>query len=238
MSNAEIAPPVSTPTILDRWEITAEQLTKAMDENPSCRGMLFGYIAEYKLREMWFTKRKGVTGEVVKDDDHDRENKGDLVVTYKGRPFRIESKSLQTNSVIQTAAGTYFGKAQCDASDRRRVKFPDGSTLETTCLLRGEFDILAINIYAFQNKWKFVFCKNQDLPKNTYRKYTAAQQKYLLPSLIPTFWPPQPPFRNEPFSLMEEMLKKPKNASKSVSFQPVSSRKPKSKSDSSGRAPA
>ena len=69
----------------------------------------------------------------VKHDDHDRKKKGDLVVTYKGRPFIIESKSLQTHS-IRKDGDVWTGKAQCDASDRRTVKFADGSTLETTCL--------------------------------------------------------------------------------------------------------
>ena len=38
--------------ILEEWEITPEQLTKLLAENPSLRGMLFGYVAELKLREI------------------------------------------------------------------------------------------------------------------------------------------------------------------------------------------
>ena len=33
-------------TILDEWEITAEELTEPLDENPSLRGMLLGYVAD------------------------------------------------------------------------------------------------------------------------------------------------------------------------------------------------
>jgi hypothetical protein len=36
---------------------------------------------------------------IRKDDDHDRTHKGDLVVAYEGFDFRIEVKSLQTNSI-------------------------------------------------------------------------------------------------------------------------------------------
>jgi hypothetical protein len=193
-------------TVLDRWTITPQGLTKAIDENPSLRGMLFGYVAEYKLREMWFENRPGVSLH-VKHDDHNRKKKGDLIVTYKGREFSIESKSLQTNSIRQTARH-FEGKVQCDASDRRKVDFPDGTSLETTCLLRGEFDILAVNLFGFENKWRFVFAKNKDLPPNVFRKYTPAQQALLLPSLMAVTWPCTKPYRDEPFSLLDELLAK------------------------------
>ena len=192
-------------TILERWSITAEDLTSAIDENPSLRGMLLGYVAEYKLRNLWFVGKPNVT-HFVKHDDHNRKKKGDLVVTYKGHPFIVESKSLQTHS-IRREGDCWIGKAQCDASDRRTVTFADGSTLETTCLLAGEFDILAINLFAFENQWRFAFAKNSDLPRSTYKKYTLQQQSELLASLVPVSWPPKPPFSAEPFSLMDSMLK-------------------------------
>jgi hypothetical protein len=197
-------PPLAT-TILDRWTITPENLTRAIDENPSLRGMLFGYVAEYKLRELWFKDRPSVS-HFVKHDDHNRKKKGDLVVTYKRHPFTIECKSLQTNSIQQEEGGQFVGKVQCDASDRRPVTFPDKTKLETTCLLRGEFDILAVNLFAFDGKWRFAFAKNKDLPRNTFKKYTPAQQALLLPSLLPVSWPLTSPYRDEPFSLMDELI--------------------------------
>jgi hypothetical protein len=207
-------------TLLDRWSITADELTVAIDENPSLRGMLLGYVAEYKLRSLWFMGRADITHS-VKHDDHNRKKKGDLVVTYKEHPFIIESKSLQTNS-IRKVGDVWTGKAQCDASDRRTVKFANGSTLETTCLLAGEFDILAVNLFAFENQWQFVFAKNSDLPRSTHQKYTSKQRSKLLASLVPVSWPPQPPFSAEPFSLMDEMLK---TSSSGHSSQRGSSRK-------------
>lgn len=118
----------------------------------------------------------------------------------KKQPFKIECKSLQTNS-IRCLENTFVGKAQCDASDRRTVTFADGSTLETTCLLAGEFDILAVNLFAFENKWRFIFAKNTDLPRSRFKRYTEEQRSQLLASLVPVTWPPQPPFREDPFSL-------------------------------------
>src|SRR5260370_3809984 len=84
--------------ILRRWDITVDELTDAIDGNPSLRGMLFGYVAEHHLRKLWFIGRPHVT-HYIKYDDHDRKKKGDLVVTYKGQPLKVESKSLQTNSI-------------------------------------------------------------------------------------------------------------------------------------------
>ena len=100
----------------------------------------------------------------------------------------FESKSLQTNSVSRTAQG-WAGRAQVDASDKRSVQLPDGSSLQTTCLLRGQFDILAINVFEFMKEWKFVFAKNHDLPTSTYRRYT----EFLLDTLVTVHWPPKPP---------------------------------------------
>ncbi len=189
-------------TILDYWQVTAEELTDVINSNPSLRGMILGYLAEVKLRNMWFSKPK--VDDAMKYDDHDRKRKGDLVITYKGKQFIVEAKSLQTNTIRRE--GQYWvGKAQCDASDRRTIKFPDGSKLETTCLLVGEFDLLAVNLFAFENKWQFVFAKNKDLPRSTFKKYTKEQRDKLLASLVGVTYPPKPPFRDEPFSLLDEI---------------------------------
>jgi len=88
-------------TILERWQITAEELTEIVDANPSMRGNMFGYVAEMKLRKMWFSSER-IT-ESVKYDDHDRKKKGDLVVTYKGYSFIIESKSLDNPKKLKTS---------------------------------------------------------------------------------------------------------------------------------------
>ena len=83
---------------------------------------------------------------------------------------------------------------------------PDGSAITTTCLLKGEFDILAVNVFAFAGIWRFVFAKNDDLPTSSYRKYTDYQRRHLLATLVNVSWPPQPPFLEEPFTLMNEII--------------------------------
>jgi hypothetical protein len=140
-------PAEAAETILDRWSISPNELTKLVDTSPSLRGMLFGYVAEYKFEKLWLSHPD--VSYAMKPDDHNRQRKGDRVIIYKGKEFIIEVKSLQTNSIRKREDGNWSGMAQCDGSDRRIVKFKDGSELNTTCLLCGEFDLLAINCFGF-----------------------------------------------------------------------------------------
>ncbi len=190
-------------TILDRWDMTPEELTELVENNPSLRGMILGYLAELKLEKFWLSGDD--VSEVTKHDDHDRQKKGDRVIRYKGREFIFESKSLQSAKIEKTEEG-WMGKAQVDASDRREIVLPDKSRVTTTCLQKGEFDILAVNVFAFEEKWRFVFAKNSDLPTSNYKKYTPYQRQHLLATLVTVHWPPRPPFSDEPFTLMNEII--------------------------------
>lgn len=190
--------------ILEHWELTQEELTEIVIGNPSLRGMLFGYVSEYKLKKLLLGEKR-VTN-IVKYDNHDRTKKGDLFIIYKGIEVIIEVKSLQT-ATIKEAEGVFSGKFQCDASDRRPVTLPNGNVLETTCLLVGEFDLLAVNLFEFQQEWRFVFARNKDLPRSQYKRYTPDQRQYLLATSMAVTWPPQPPFEDNPFHLLDEIVK-------------------------------
>ena len=190
--------------ILTTLGLTAQELTEIVRENPSLRGFLSGYISEYKLRK-FFAADKRISN-VRKYDDHDRSKKSDIVFTYKGVDISVEVKSLQTNS-IRKENEAFFGKTQVDASDKRPVKLPNGKTVNTTCLLIGEFDLLAVNLYGFENKWNYIFSKNTDLPRSNFRGYTPAQKKYLIATLIGVNWPAKPPFTDDPFPLLDEIVK-------------------------------
>lgn len=197
-----------TQSILKRWGITEQDLTELVDQNPSLRGILLGYVAERKFHET-FLDHPAIT-EKGKDDDHDRMRKGDRRIIYKGKSLVIEVKSLQTNLVKNLGDDCWMGKSQVDASDSREVMFPDSSALKTTCLLRGEFDLLAVNCFAFGNQWRFAFALNSELPQNTYKKYTEYQRKHLLPTLIAVEWPLKPPFTENPFELLDRLAAKAK----------------------------
>lgn len=190
--------------IFELWDVTREELSQAILENGSLRGMVFGYVAEIKLRKL-LASHSDVTSH-VKDDDHDRSKKGDLRITFRGHEFKIESKSLQTARNKTLEDGTFAGTSQVDASDRRTVTLPDGSQLQTTNLLVGEFDILSVNCFTFRNQWNFVFARNEDLPRSKYRKYTAEQQEHLLATTVAVTWPAQGIFTDDIFALLDSII--------------------------------
>lgn len=191
-------------SILEFWSITVEELSEAIFGNGSLRGMIFGYVAEIKLRNL-LAKHPDIT-DLTKDDDHDRSRKGDLRYLYKGQRFVLESKSLQTARNSKLEDGTFVSVSQVDASDKRTVTLPDGSTVQTTNLLVGEFDVLAVNCFTFEDKWHFVFARNHDLPRSKFRKYTEYQQQHLLATTVTVTWPPSGIFTDDLFGLLDEMI--------------------------------
>jgi hypothetical protein len=201
-------------TILDVLGISAEDLTEIADENPNVFGVLVGYTAETKLKE----QMREIDGlrYVGKPRDSDRKKKGDLVVEYHGQTFKVESKSLQSGLVKKNPDGTMSGKAQCDGSDSREVLLPDGSKLKTTCLLAGEFDILAINLFAFGDGWKFAFIRNRDLPKSNYYKYTDYEKQHLLATLVPVELPLQHPYYGDLEELLDEMVEERRQGGQAI----------------------
>jgi len=188
--------------VLERWQVTSEELDEVISASPSLRGFVFGYLSEYKLRKMWFSDDR--IGNLHKSDNHDRARKGDMTFIYGGAEVTVEVKSLQTHSIRQTEGGV-TGKFQCDASDRRRVALPDGQSIETTCLVVGEFDLLAVNLFEFQHEWRFAFARNRNLPRSRYPKYTPEQRDQILATLVEVTWPLKPPFELEPFRLLDEI---------------------------------
>ena len=185
---------------LDRLGITLDELEQIIASNASLRGVLIGYLAEVRLMETWFRDYA-----FRRYDDHDRTHKGDRWITYKEREISVEVKSLQSNYVTQVDDG-WSGRFQVDASDCRTVVLPNGESVTTTCLVVGEFDLVAVNLFEFGEEWRFAFAKNRDLPRSPFRKYTAEQRQYLLQTTPKITWPLQPPFRPEPFSLLDELL--------------------------------
>lgn len=193
-------------TILEKWQISESEFTRIVNENPSLRGFIFGYISEYKARD-FFIERDDIS-DVKKYDDHDRKSKGDLSFVYKDAEIKLESKSLQTNSVIRTGSDSWLGKFQCDASDRREILLPNGNRISTTCLAVGEFDILAVSLFAFGDVWRFAFAKNSDLPHptNRSRNIQPENREFLIKTLIDISWPLQPPFTEDINSLLDEIV--------------------------------
>jgi len=189
--------------VAEDWGLTLKELNDILSYRPSMRGMLMGFVAEYRLSEKWFSDAR--IHRWTRYDDHDRTRRGDFWFTYQGVTLSVEVKSLQSNSV-RYENGIYTGTVQVDASDSKPQLLPNGDTVKTACLITGGFDILAVNLFEFGQEWRFAFAKNADLPRSTFKKYTEEQRKYLLASSVKASFPILPPFRDEPFSILDELI--------------------------------
>jgi transcriptional regulator with XRE-family HTH domain len=191
--------------LLRDWNISSKQISSLINQNPSLRGILLGYVAELKLKEL-ITVLPDITY-TYKFDDHDRKKKSDLYIIYRGKAFDVESKSLQTNTIkFDDDTQIWTAKAQVDASDRRDITLSSGKTLNTTLLKRGEFDILAVNCFGFGGKWKFLFAKNSELPMSNFKKYNEEERQELIASLITVEFPVNPPFYENLKDLLDSMI--------------------------------
>lgn len=190
--------------IIEDWGLTPDELNFVLSERPSVRGILIGFVAEYRLQQGIFSDAR--IHRLRRYDDHDRSRPADFSFDYQGETITVEVKSLQTASVRRTNGG-YVGRCTVDASDRRRVTLPDGSLLETTCILAGRFDLLAINLFEFGQQWRFGFVRNGDLPRSRYRKYSEYQRQHLLATSLPVTWPLEPPIVESPFGLMDDIVR-------------------------------
>jgi hypothetical protein len=63
------------------------------------------------------------------------------------------------------------------------VRLPGGGTVETTCYVVGEYDILAVSLHPFTGEWRFAFKENSKLKRTNSKKYTPKQQRHLLATL-------------------------------------------------------
>jgi hypothetical protein len=185
------------------YHITAEELDEVVLTNPSLRGFILGYMAEYKLKKQLGKDER--YSKLVKYDNHDRKRKGDLNFFYKELECSIEVKSIQTNSLRQKGE-EHSATFQCDGSDRRDVILPNHKKVNTTCLLVGEFDLVAIPLFPFIKEWKYAFAKNEDLPRTKSKKYTKDQCEYLLATSVPISWPLKPPFVLDPIPLLDQIV--------------------------------
>lgn len=199
-------PPLG-PTVrnyLHEWGLTPEEINEIIAENPPVLSTLSGFVAEYKLKKHYLQDSR--ISELTRPRSHDRRSKGDFAFRYRDKRFVLEVKSLDAPKV-RVVEGGFRGTFQCNASDSRPVQLPNGDVITTNCLLTGEFDVLAVSLFAFERKWKFAFARNQDLPRSTWARYTAYQQRYLLKSSMVITWPLVPPYQNDLFAVLDSILR-------------------------------
>ncbi len=77
-----------TPDLWAQWGLTAKELSEIVAENPSMRGLMFGFVAEYKLKKDWLL-RTGITN-LERPRSHDRKQKCDFRFDYRGINVKVE----------------------------------------------------------------------------------------------------------------------------------------------------
>lgn len=177
-------------TMIDAIE--PEQLVASIKRAPSLRGMILGYIAEQMFETHVPNRYRLIMAEHIgHHDDHDRlVNKSDRTIVHRGRSYGVQLKSIQTNSIARNLETSALeADVQNDASDRRDVRLGDGSLVNTTCYLRGEYDILAVPLFPFTGEWNFAYKRNADCRPCLASRYTAYQQRFLLATTERISWP-------------------------------------------------
>jgi hypothetical protein len=184
------------------------ELVYAIKRAPSLRGMIAGYIAEEMFEKHANAELSSIQS-VEKHDDHDRSvNKSDRTITYKGRRYTIQLKSVQTNSIHFNAdLNCLVADVQNDASDSRAVSVP-GSTekIITTCYVVKEFDILAVPLFPFTGKWNYAYKRNRDCRRTTSDKYPEAVRPYLLATTEKIYFPLNNEWTDNIFQLLDATL--------------------------------
>src|SRR5262249_41894787 len=82
-----------------------EFLIQVLRERPSVRGMVYGFLAEVQFAH-WLDEHGIPLEQQVVDDDHAK-TKSDRTIPYKGKRYTIQVKSMQTNSIRETAPGQF-----------------------------------------------------------------------------------------------------------------------------------
>jgi hypothetical protein len=82
--------------IIEDWNISIEELNQILSTHSSIRGILSGFIAEYKSARLWFSDARIHT--LRRDGNHDRRRPGDLGFTCQGVPISVQVKSLQSKT--------------------------------------------------------------------------------------------------------------------------------------------
>lgn len=71
--------------VVEDWGLTPAELNDILSHRPSVRGMLMGFVGEYRLSQMHFADAR--IHRWTRYDDHDRNRQGDFWFTYQGVQF-------------------------------------------------------------------------------------------------------------------------------------------------------
>lgn len=186
--------------------IDKDGLVEVLKANPSLRGMVYGYVAEVAFA-LHLEKMGIAQKDHFKPDDHKRKQaKSDRTLKYLLKQYTVQLKSIQTNSLKEVSPGKFKAKVQNDASDRRRLTLPDGTKVDVTNYVKGEYDVLAVSLQPFAGEWRFAYKKNKDLKQSTYKKYPPNVQSYLLATSVDITWPLTDDWTEDFFAVISDPL--------------------------------
>jgi hypothetical protein len=135
-----------------------QEFYDVLDTNPSCLGVVVGYMAERVLANKLKENEEFIS--IEKISDHDT-RKGDLLVTHGEKTFSIEVKCAASHMMRENfLEGGHEIAVRTKLSDLATL--PDGT--RTSCPERGQYDILAICIGTVTGDWDFLFMHNKHIP--------------------------------------------------------------------------
>lgn len=204
--------------LAQKFEVSEDELkdmiAHVFSNNLSALAFFEGYGSEYLL-EKQVKRIPGVSGQ-HKPGDNNLEVKGDLIVQYKHTPVSIEVKNVRrkTNSenrkpklVVNLEESYWVGYFSTRSSRTRKIVFSDGSEVHTYCTIRGQYDVIAVNVFQLNGKQNFIYCLEQDLPStspNSTTFLTPLQCAETLQPEIAVRWPPVAPWTDS----LEEILER------------------------------
>jgi hypothetical protein len=208
------------PDYWNDWKLDPSEFNRIIHKNSNALSAIFGYVAEERLRELFLEDDPRVSN-LRSPEDQDSADKGDWAFTWRGEPMKIEVKSLQThtiervestqttlddveNSPVEWRAGFHLK----GTSDQRTVEF-EGEKYSTTLMnvVDTDVDVMAVNLYRIEDQWRFAFLKVSDLPRSQ-GNYPEGLRKQLAKSQIKLTIPLQPPFTDDLYGLMDDILRK------------------------------
>jgi hypothetical protein len=166
--------------ILESWGISPSQLTAILREHPRARAMLGGYIAREKVKEFLASNPDVEKISEVKSAKKGPGGKAELVqVQYRGENILLRVVSLDAPGKENHRTSRYV--FQCKGSDTRKVRLDNGTTMQTTESPLGEYEIVAVSLFEVDQRWRFAYCRTQDLETNPDTGLLKMSQRISLP---------------------------------------------------------
>lgn len=194
-------------SFMEQVGLTAADLEElCKDKSKNLWSMVLGAAGESSLGRIWLNNEE--VNSVHKQRDNDRNECGDWRFCYKRpEPWTMEAKTASANSKLKD--GHIHTSLTIWHRDRKIVKFDNGSSLYTAAIIEGEYDVLAVSFWHIFKQHVFSFAFLNDLPRCTSNKVRATdyQKSKMMASTVKVSWPPEHPFTDDLFALLDSRLK-------------------------------